>query len=212
MTRTGRQRRTSAYGATAALGLLLAVPACETQSVACSDLARSDLTYEGRIYRQQGSLTRAVDTAGNVGTGTRPLGFCTGEPSVGVVEVSAVPGVPVSDAVLVGDELFVAGPMSARLRMLTEPVQCATRGAFTLTGQWYETEDARRPGVPPYTVLLHVDGSQPDLAAYDRTELEVQVTRSTTVPTAEELARLRGRTISVRVRCDGDRFRALSVS
>ena len=86
-----------------------------------------------------GYLTRFPAAPQPLGTGTRPVSHCTPDPPTARFEVTALAGVPPEQAVLVGDELFVAGPVPERLRALTEPVACATSGAFTLTGTWKDT-------------------------------------------------------------------------
>jgi len=203
------QRRLSAVGLVLGLGALLAAPAC-SQGTACVDLAASDLSYDGRTYVRQGDLTRFPAASPTLGTGTRPVSYCGDDPRTMRVEVSEVSGVPAQEAVIAEGELFVFGPVSARLRALTEPVACVTRGVFSLAGAWNDTEALReQEDVPPYDILL-LTGADSGEPAYDDAHLAVRVTRSTALPSRDELIRLRatGARTELRIRCRGTQFRA----
>ena len=205
-------RRLPAVGLVLGLGALLAVSAC-SQTSGCTDLGVSDLSYDGRTYVSQGYLTRFPAASPTVGTGTRPVSYCGDDPRTMRVEVTGVSGEPPQEAVLAEGELFVIGPVPARLRALTEPAACATRGTFSLAGAWNDTEALReREDVPPYDILL-VTGTDSGDPAYDNAHLAVRVTRSTVLPSRDELLRLRAtdaRT-TLRIRCRGAQFRAESV-
>ena len=195
-----------------ALGALLAVPGC-AQGTACVDLAASELSDDGRTYAAVGHLTRFPADGPALGTGTRPVSCCGNEPRSARVEVSELRGEPPQEAVLVGDELYVAGPVPGRLHALTRPVACATRGMFTLTGAWHDTEPRSEQDGPPFDILF-VTGTGSGVASYDRAELAVRVTRGTVLPGRQERARLEatGVATTVRVRCRGAQFRAEAVS
>jgi len=236
-------RRLPAVGLVLALAALLAAPACGQQpevAVAaastpppsvpsstpsqsksqsdsdverCVDLAVSDLSYDGRTYAHVGYVPRLPPASPVLGTGTRPVSHCTGQPATARVEVTALEGTPPEQAVLVHDELFVAGPVPEQLRALTDPAACATPGVFTLVGAWKDTDGYTGKGLgPPYTILFETDGGQ-GLPAYDHTQLDVRVTRSTDLPGRKELGRLQGtdEPVTLRVRCDGAAFHAEQV-
>lgn len=175
------------------------------------------LQFQGRDYTGAFSA-RPPRSAGPAGSarvpGCNDTGPDTPEEQPWTVEVEAIVGVPVTEAVLVGRTVYTVpgSTVAQRFPSWFGPVTCDRTGRLTVEGVWTTLQGTVRedPLRPPYVLQIRVDDlpASGDLA---RAEVTVRVdspgVSSLTRSDAQELLLTGGR-ITAQVHCADGAFHA----
>ncbi len=181
----------------------------------------AELVLAGRVYRGYGPLAREPRPGPRLGTANVPT--CDdgqGPAGGGQVEVFTLPGIN-PDVAIFADGLWVSAGeavLPASLRDLSRPVLCSGAGESTVAGTLTGIEgppaaEDYHPRTPYTATVVADEGSGLPLDEYSSVTIRIRVTAATARgrdPSLVRAALAEGNRVSVKVRCAGPRFDAIS--
>lgn len=212
------------------LALLLALAACASEGASHSDgqsfaSCAARLLVDGDEYTGMGGLVRDPETTGEEIQAVMP--GCSDTNAVGIppdetVAAQVLAGIEPDTALFFDAAIYIREgrlqdeQLQERLRYWRTEPTCDSAGTFTLVGGWLGVKGAHDPEHDgdiqlPYRVLMHVDAGP---AAYVRTQLTVHASTRTDPalgPDDVTASLWKGGAVTAEVRCEGDRFSALTL-
>jgi len=220
-----RLRRMAVLGSAAAMVVVALVSVGLVRSGLSSGHTEADCAAEvlldGQRYTGYGELLTTPPTTSRTAVGVRPGCDDTGGREVDDSErvtVHELKGIPMTTAILVNGQLYVANDaeLTPEMRAWFRAPGCSHEGSVTLVGRWLgvtSDKPVRFDGDvrAPLRIELAVERSSPDIPAYDGWRIHVSDDGSAVPalrPADVKAALWDDALLEVRVHCEGRAFMA----